>query len=196
MERKVIPGEIYKHFKGKLYQIVGVAKHSETKEDLVIYQALYDDFSLYARPKDMFLSEVDKEKYPEITQVHRFEKLEKTTLGKASAEEIMSEPVVEAVKQEDVPEIKASDASADVQIEPAENEQGCNQYLLQFLEAETIKEKKAILISIRSKVDDRLINDISASMDIVIDEGDIDKRFNSLLNCLNTMSKFECDRFR
>jgi len=66
-------GDIYRHFKGKLYQIVAIAFHADTEERQVVYQALYGDFKTYIRSYDNFTCVLDKEMYPDATQEYRFE---------------------------------------------------------------------------------------------------------------------------
>ena len=88
MTSRLNAGDIVQHFKRELlseeeragnmylYEIVGVALHSETREPMMVYRPLYDDGGLYVRPLDMFLSEVDHEKYPQVRQKYRFERVE------------------------------------------------------------------------------------------------------------------------
>lgn len=66
---------LYRHFKGNVYEVLDFAIHSETKEKMVIYQAMYGTHEKYVRPFEMFFSEVDHQKYPDVKQKMRFEKI-------------------------------------------------------------------------------------------------------------------------
>ena len=70
---EIIKGRIYKHFKGDYYLVEDVVYHSETKEKMVLYKALYGQGLRYVRPYEMFLSKVDKVKYPNVNQEYRFQ---------------------------------------------------------------------------------------------------------------------------
>lgn len=69
---ELVIGGIYKHFKGNMYKVIDVALHCDTLEEFVVYKSLIND-KTWIRPKSVFLSEVDHEKYPNITQKYRFE---------------------------------------------------------------------------------------------------------------------------
>lgn len=70
---KIVKGGLYRHFKGMYYYVLDVATHSETGEKLVVYQKLYDERDLYVRPLEMFCSDVDRDKYPDVKQQKRFQ---------------------------------------------------------------------------------------------------------------------------
>ena len=182
MERIVKPGQFYKHFKNKLYQIITVAEHTETGEKVVVYQALYGDFRTYVRPYNMFVSEVDKEKYPDIAQKYRFELINSENFGNNDAKPEKTESAQECPKVTDV----------EYETEYA----GVNPDLLAFLDLDTLAEKLEMFRDLRKRMDDRLLDSIAASLDIVVEEGPLPKRYQEVLNCLETMEHFECSRFR
>lgn len=66
------PGQVYRHFKGNIYRIITLADHSETGETLVVYKRDDTGEKSYARPLDMFMSEVDRKKYPDVKEKYRF----------------------------------------------------------------------------------------------------------------------------
>ena len=163
MERRPKPGEFYRHFKNKMYQILAVAIHSETGEELVIYQALYGDFLVYARPLSMYVSEVDHEKYPNVTQKYRFEKV---VLGEKVAEKLPEEGNV----------LETDEKMAK---------------LMAFFDTDSWEEKYNILVSMRDRIDDHLIDSMAVSMDAVIAEGPLNKRYEDLKTTILTHQKYE-----
>lgn len=170
-ERIPVSGEIYRHFKNKLYQIVTIATHSETGEKLVIYQALYGDFGVYARPLSMFTSEVNREKYPEVTQKYRFE-------------------LVEREKKEDVTGTQQNKSI------PSDTEEQVEPKLMEFLDADSFEEKYDILTSMRDIITDKMINNMAVVLDVVIPEGKLDDRYEQLKQCIRTRQRFESMRLR
>lgn len=179
MEREVKTGQFYRHFKDKLYQVIAVAQHSETGEKMVVYQALYGDFRIYVRPYEMFVSETDHEKYPEVAQKYRFELINLPETGNTvSSGGTTAEAEIEAQTEESMPE-----GAIDPQ-------------LLKFLELETYEEKLEMFRGLDKKINDHLLDSIAASLDIVVEEAPIGQRYQEVLACLETMEHFECNRFR
>lgn len=194
-----LPGEKYLHFKNKLYQVIAVAKHSETMEPYVVYQALYGDFGVYIRPYDMFVSEVDHEKYPEVTQKYRFAYVDHTkneTLRTERAEH-KKIPVNQNVEQqENVPDVTAAVSTTELQEQDMvqrelDVEEQINPWLLRFLDTDTMEEKYQIVCDIKNDITDRLIDDLAVAVDVVIPEGKLSDRYEQLKYCIRTRQKYE-----
>ena len=167
--------EFYRGSNNRLYQIITVAKHSETSEELVVYQELYGSFKIYARPLDMFMSEVDPEKRLDAMQKYEFEKVE------------FEKPISDTKKADNQ---KKASLSAEAEGELP------NPDLLEFLDADTMEEKRRILIGMRDRITDRLIDDIAAALDVTIGKGEVSERYKSLMVCVDTMERFEINRLR
>lgn len=187
------PQEMYRHFKGNLYQIRCLARNSETRELMVVYQAMYDTFEIYVRPLSMFMEEVDHAKYPEAKQKYRFELLQdidETTdsydaqSAKQSADvHKMQEPI----KLIDRQEAQVTEPEEQINIDPL---------VLEFLDANTYEQRLNILTSLRNRITDEMINTMAVAVDLEIKEGDVEDRYEELRNCLLTFEKFECNRLR
>ena len=77
MPERMQPGDTVRHFKGNDYEILMFARDSETRQDVVVYRALYGERGVWVRPKEMFFSPVDREKYPDVKQTYRFERIDR-----------------------------------------------------------------------------------------------------------------------
>lgn len=209
------PHEIYKHFKGNLYLVVTIAEHSETGEQLVIYQALYGDFKTYARPLVMFTGEVDRQRYPEVTQRFRFE-LQGTDADRQIRETeaagvehpvstqttvTASQPAAQAtpiVAQNIAAQATATAAQTTIApVSPAEDEEpALDPLVLEFLDADSYEEKLNILAGLHHRITNEMITTMAISCDIEVNDGEPEERYEELKNCLLTMEKFECNRLR
>ena len=189
-------GEIYQHFKGKLYRIVALATHTETGEQLVIYQALYGEFQVFARPLSMFLEKVDAKKYPDAAGKDRFMRI---PMAEAAAvpqpvpapSENPVEPRPAAMPSESTVESRAVAASSENSVEP-QPDPG----LLAFLDADSYEEKLEVFASLEGKVDLHMLNAIAASLDLELSEGSLEEQYDTLKSCLMTLERYECNHLR
>ena len=202
MEKRPQAGELYMHFKKKMYQVITIARHSETGEELVIYQALYGDYSVYARPLSMFVSEVDHIKYPDVTQQFRFEKVDRNSLEvtcpKVQNNDVKEQQTPQHEKEQEMEQEMQIQRTTPMSV-PEEKEEElevADQRLLRFLDADTYKEKYDVLVEMEKDMTDRLINDFAVIIDVVIPEGELSNRFEQLKQTIATMARYETGRLR
>ena len=204
------PQEIYRHFKGNLYQIRCLAKHSETGEMMVVYQAMYGDFQIYTRPLASFMEEVNRDKYPNASARYRFELQNVNENSSTAIETAKQETSVrpkemvgerETIRPETItgqsaepaarPEVSSYDAYTTTQ-----EELNIDPLVLQFLDADSYERRLEILSMLHSRIDHSMINTMAVAVDVEIEEGDIESRYEELKSCLLTFEKFECNRLR
>lgn len=196
MARQLVIGGFYRHFKDKLYQVKGTAIHSETKEKMVIYQGLYGSYEMYVRPYDMFLSEVDHIKYPDVVQKYRFELIDIKTGKSLEADYEENNQNMESEKSEELEELEELEESKESKESEESEESEEDSKLIRFLDAYDYKEKLDILTSMRGELNDGIIDIMAESIEVAVPEGDITDRYNSLRKCLMAHTKYEGLRLR
>ena len=204
------PQEMYRHFKGNKYQIRCLAKHSETGEMMVVYQAMYDNFQIYVRPLEMFMEEVDHAKYPDAKQKYRFELLQDTDSPASGTEKRVISVQAETSVQTGTSTQSETTAQAEstVQTETSTQSETLAQtaesdeqvhidpLVMEFLDAGTYEQRLNVLAALRHRITDDMINTMAVAVDLEIKDGDIEARYEELKNCLLTFEKYECNRLR
>ena len=197
------PQEMYRHFKGNIYQIRCLAKHSETGEMMVVYQAMYDTFQIYVRPLAMFMEEVDVEKYPDARQQYRFELLQDSELvsGSQATEETISrlqavEETISGLQAVEEPVKESNEGSGGTENAEEMQQLNIDPLVMEFLEADTYEQRLNILAALRSRITDEMINTMAIAIDVEVKPGDITERYEELKYCLATRERFECRRLR
>lgn len=183
--RRPVAGEFYRHFKGNLYQILTIGKYADTLEEMVVYQALYGTFDTYIRPLKEFVETVDLQKYPDATQKYRFNRVVFSDMQKNERiDKAMDSICVQSGEQRDI-EHKVVSHTEEVE-----------RLFLDFLDAETSREKMELLEKLKPDLDLRIVNNIAASMDLPVDEDDVERQYEFIMQNLKQRSKFECNRLR
>ncbi len=204
MTERFIPRaqELYRHFKGGLYQVIAVAEHTETREQLVIYQAMYGDFGIYARPLEMFVSPVDRAKYPDATQEFRFQ-LQGPDTGRQQAGSIAATGRTEKsfisgsvaqqeVRQDDLDGGIPMGQTGTAESEP--EEPGLDPLVLEFLDARTYEQRLNVLAALHHRITNEMITTMSLCCDIEVEGDDVEQRYEELKQCLIMKDRFEIKR--
>ena len=163
MNRIPQPGTFYRHFKNKLYQVIAVATHSETGEKMVVYQALYGDYQVYVRPLEMFISPVDREKYPDADQDYRFERVTEPGCRMGDG------PGIQAGEENGNKPATGNLAGYD-QTQQPEEPMG-HEWLERFLDADRPEDQLAVLKQMEGHVTQKELDCIFLSLDLQPETG-------------------------
>lgn len=185
--------EIYKHFKGNMYQIVDIAIDSETGSELVIYRALYAPFTTYARELSMFMSKVDREKYPMATQEQRFELVVFDDETKNRREAITPNTSTTSNSEETPVRVNSVNENRAVEtVDERAAKSGISPVLLRFLETEGVAAQIECLTEIREQLTPEIMTSIEFSIGMEeAQRGDVYERYRGVKNYLDLKRKYE-----
>ncbi|MDO4187460.1 MAG: DUF1653 domain-containing protein [Lachnospiraceae bacterium] len=203
-----IEGQIYKHFKGSLYKIVTIAVHTETSDKLVVYQSVEKPERVFARPLDMFMSEVDRLRYPLVKAKYRFTLLvEEPEEEQKNVEEVVSEEESEDVEKPEKAEqeiVESKDSLEDVNVEGSDDtavykEDGelvLDPYVEAVLDEKDFSKKIESFEMLRGKCTEEMLTTIAISLDIQLMGDSVEEKYAQILKTLRMHEKYESARLR
>ena len=186
----ILPGQRYRHFKGNEYEIICIARHTEDDDELVVYRSVKNPDAVYARPIEMFLSKVDKVKYPEAVQELRFEPITDVESASAQANAATS---YAGMSNDNVANISEKNKTAEERTGTSDR---IAPEVLDFLDTDDFEEKLRILADMRGKVTEAMLDTMAFSVDFEFNDGSVDDKYNELVNCISLRAKFESNRLR
>ena len=196
-----VAGQIYKHFKGNLYKVLAVAVHTESEEKLVVYQSVDNPDRVFARPLEMFMSDIDRFRYPLIRAKYRFtlvsEPEEETNGEETKEEETKEETLNEDTKEEDVKDEETEEQSDDDSaVYKDKGELVIDPYVERVLDEKEFSKKIEFFEMLRGKCSEDMLTTIAISLDIQLQEGSIEDKYSQILRTLKMHEKYETSRLR
>lgn len=196
-----VAGQIYKHFKGNLYKVLAVAVHTESEEKLVVYQSVENPDRVFARPLEMFMSDIDRFRYPLIRAKYRFtlvsEPGEETNGEETKEEETKEETLNEDTRGEDVKDEETEEQSDDDSAVYKDNgELVIDPYVEGVLDEKEFSKKIEFFEMLRGKCTEDMLTTIAISLDIQLQEGSIEDKYSQILRTLKMHEKYETSRLR
>ncbi|HOO28738.1 MAG TPA: DUF1653 domain-containing protein [Lachnospiraceae bacterium] len=170
--------QVYRHFRGTYYQVLSVATHTETGERLVVYRSLYEPAEIYARPLEMFMSEISYKLYPDaLNRRYRFE----LVTGDAKEPELREKMSFRQITRTEYEDYDESVIDPDLE---------------KFLDEKSYEKKLDLLMYLRKKADDEMLNTIAMSLDLELTRTTTEEKYEEVFECLKTLGKYECNRLR
>lgn len=186
--------EIYRHFKGNLYQIIALAEEEGTGKMLVVYQGLYAPFKVYARPLSEFLERLDRVKYPNAAQEYRFERVGDIEAVGTLREKRDEERAAAVIPSERLPESRDA-AVLEKLPDVTETAGGIDPNLLLFLDAREPEDKLDALFRIKSFLTPDMLTVIEMSQGMEPqEEWTMEERYKHIKNDIITKQKYEQKR--
>lgn len=191
-------GQIYKHFKGSLYEVLAVAVHTETEEKLVVYRSVEKPERVFARPVEMFMSEVDRLRYPFIRAKYRFTLMAEVVEAEDESEDIVPDTGDEC-PAEKAEEVVLAGSEPNKEETPLFKEDGTlalDPTVEKILDAKDYTEKISHFEMLRNKCTEDMLTQLAISLDVQLEDGSIEEKYAQILKTLRMHEKYESARLR